>query len=292
MTGDVQTYRVADFCFEVEGMPFEPANLLPFKTEPNDAEKIFHLKVVSELPETDSTLLYRTPEDPRFHVITLYTQNNGYLVEFQSLPSNPVSGRMLVDASFRQAQIELSSHEKVFALDNAMKLLYTFSSAHLGALQIHSSVVIQDGKGYLFLGKSGTGKSTHSQLWLKHIPGTELLNDDFPVLRLLPDKSIRIYGSPWSGKTPCYKSQDAPVGAIVHLSQAPYNKIERVSVIRAYGSLLESCAAFRPLKSFADGWHRTMEGVCTTTPYYRLECLPNEEAALLCYQTVTNNSQI
>ena len=292
MANGIQTYKVADFCFEVEGMPFDPANLQPFKVDSCTEAPIFNLKVVPELPKSDRILLYKTPEDPRFHVITLYTQGDGYLVEFQSLPSNPVSGRMLVDASFKKAQIELSQHDSLFALDNSMKLLYTFSTAQLGALQIHSSVVIQDGKGYLFLGKSGTGKSTHSQLWLKYIPGSELLNDDFPVLRLLPDKSIRVYGSPWSGKTPCYKSKDAPVGAIVHLCQANYNKIDRLSVIRAYGSLLESCASFRPIKAFSDGWHQTMEGICATTPYYHLECLPDEEAALLCYQTIANSNQI
>ena len=81
MANGIQTYKVADFCFEVEGMPFEPANLLPFKTEPNDAEKIFHLKVVSELPETDSTLLYRTSERTGFPVTALYSQTDGFLFE-------------------------------------------------------------------------------------------------------------------------------------------------------------------------------------------------------------------
>ncbi|MBO6066250.1 MAG: transposase, partial [Lachnospiraceae bacterium] len=84
-------------------------------------------------------------------------------------------------------------------------------------LLMHASVTMHAGKGYLFLGKSGTGKSTHSQLWINNIEGCELLNDDNPVLRVEDDGSVRVYGSPWSGKTPCYRNLDVPVGAIVDL---------------------------------------------------------------------------
>ena len=72
-------------------------------------------------------------------------------------------------------------------------IAFAFSGAQKDLLLIHASVTMKDGKGYLFLGKSGTGKSTHSQLWLKHIPGTELLNDDNPAVRLINDEVI-VYG--------------------------------------------------------------------------------------------------
>ena len=85
-------------------------------------------------------------------------------------------------------------------------------------------MVIQAGNGYAFLGKSGTGKSTHSQLWLRYLEGYELLNDDHPIIRLVNDEVI-IYGSPWSGKTPCYKNKQARLKAVVRLEQASENKI-------------------------------------------------------------------
>ncbi len=165
-------------------------------------------------------------------------------------------------------------------------LLFAFTSAHHGLLEMHSSVVMNGGKGYLFLGKSGTGKSTHSSLWLKHIPGTELLNDDNPILRLMPDGSARVYGSPWSGKTPCYKAKDVPAGAVVRIRQAPFNKIERLSPLQAYASLMASASSFRPFSHLAEGWHRTLEGLAGTLPCYVLDCLPDQAAAELCYSTV------
>ena len=86
-------------------------------------------------------------------------------------------------------------------------------------------------KAYLFLGPSGTGKSTHAQLWLQHIKDTQLINDDNPVIR-----GNMVYGSPWSGKTPCYRKVRYPLGGLVVLSQAPHNKICRINGVQAYAA--------------------------------------------------------
>jgi hypothetical protein len=165
-------------------------------------------------------------------------------------------------------------------------LMFAFSTACRGALEMHSSVVVNDGKGYLFLGRSGTGKSTHSRLWIENIPGTVLLNDDNPILRLMPDGTARVFGSPWSGKTPCYKAEDAPAGAVVQLKQAPHNRIVRLQTLQAYATLMSSASSFRPFKGLADGWHRTLEGLVSVLPCYQLECLPDAAAAELCHSTI------
>ena len=133
--------------------------------------------------------------------------------------------------------------------------------------------------------RSGTGKSTHSSLWLKHIPGTELLNDDNPVLRVV-DGEVRVYGSPWSGKTPCYKALDVPTGAIVRLRQAPENRIARLGTVAAYASVMASCSGFRPIRTLADAQHETLAAVAQQVPCYQLDCLPDAAAARLCQETV------
>ena len=152
---------------------------------------------------------------------------------------------------------------------------------------MHSSVTVKDGKGYLFLGRSGTGKSTHSQLWINNLEGCELLNDDNPVLRIEENGEIRVYGSPWSGKTPCYRNLDYPVGAIVDLHQAKVNQIRRMSIAEAYATMFTSSSGIRFLKELADGIHAALEKVVCSVPCYSLDCLPNADAAFLCYKTVT-----
>ena len=287
MESSLRTYRVADFLFTVEDLPFSPENMQPFVVPDCDGEKLFSLRIVKELPQCDCDLIYRTSEEPGFPVISFFGLPDGnYLFEVQPLPGQPVAGKMMVDKDFQTAQLLLCSGSDRYALNSCLMLLFTFSSSTKGALEMHSSVVTYDGRGFMFLGKSGTGKSTHSQLWLKNFQGTELLNDDNPIVRLLPDGTVHVYGSPWSGKTPCYKQKNAPVGAIVSLKQAPYNKITKLTVIQGYACLMESASSFRPLKHLADGWHRTMEGICAAVPFYRLECLPDDDAALLCNKTV------
>ena len=172
-----------------------------------------------------------------------------------------------------------------FALSNAMMLLYTFSTSFSDTLMIHASVISYKGKGYVFLGKSGTGKSTHSSLWLKHIEGTELLNDDNPVIRIV-DGEVIVYGSPWSGKTPCYKNLKMPLGGIVRLSQAPYNKIHRLAPLQSYAALMPSCSCMRWDPASTNALHKTVEKVISQVKCWHLECLPDEEAALVCNGTI------
>ena len=286
-----RSYSVAGFGFCIEGAPFEPSNLQPFRVP--EISPVFCLHVVPALPSSKFEFLYQTSDGPGFPEITLHTHEGGcpdtgaaYRVAMKPLPTLPLAATMDVSADWHEAWLKMEETDPGFALNNSLMLLYAFATARLGALEMHSSVVMKDGKGYLFLGKSGTGKSTHSSLWIKHIPGCELLNDDNPILRLMPDGSARVFGSPWSGKTPCYKAKDVPVGAVVRLNQAPRNEITRLPLVQAYASLMASASAFRPLKELADGWHHTLEGLAASIPCYHLDCLPDQAAAELCYKTI------
>ena len=73
-------------------------------------------------------------------------------------------------------------------------LMYALATAGNDTLLLHAVVLSCEGKGYLFLGPSKTGKSTHARMWLLNVEGTKLVNDDFPVVR---DGVVN--GSPWGG---------------------------------------------------------------------------------------------
>ena len=239
-----KTYRVAGFTFTVkadEALLGRMDNLRPFEAS-GDA-RLFDLEQTETVPNPQGEPLFCTQDGPEFPEIAIWAVPDGHLFRMRPLPGRPVAVQLQVNGNFTKACMQLSGTDNVFALNNALMLLYAFSSARKGALEMHSSVVMHEGKGYLFLGKSGTGKSTHSRLWLQNIPGTELLNDDNPVLRLMPDGSARVFGTPWSGKTPCYKAQDVPVGAIVRIEQAPQNAIRRLNPLEAYASVMASASA-------------------------------------------------
>lgn len=154
-------------------------------------------------------------------------------------------------------------------------------------LAIHCSANVFDGQTAIFLGESGTGKSTHTRLLRERYPDSFLLNDDSPFIRVLEDGKVMVYGAPWSGKTPCYKAEAYPLRAIVRLSQAPYNKIQRLNPIQAIGALLPSAP---PVLNYTE---ETSDAVCNyisdvlaKVPAWAMECLPNIEAAELSHDTI------
>lgn len=157
---------------------------------------------------------------------------------------------------------------KVFIVNNSLMLLFAMFTARHKTLLMHASVVTCKGMAYMFLGKSGTGKSTHSRLWLQHVDNASLLNDDNPVIRIMADNRIRVFGSPWSGKTPCYKNESAMLGGIVKLSQAPVNAIKRVKGIQAYISVLPSASGMKWDKALTEGMHNTLTEIAGRVPVF------------------------
>ncbi len=165
-----------------------------------------------------------------------------------------------------------------------MAMAFTGIPSMLSA--VHSSVIISKGKAILFLGESGTGKSTHTRLWLQHFPDCRLLNDDSPLLLIEGDKPY-VCGSPWSGKGRCYLNERYPIAAVVRLNQSPFNKMEKLSKIRSIGALYPSFPpAFLKDVDFQDDVCAIISKVVSTTPVYLLHCLPDRKAAELVRDTV------
>ena len=177
-----------------------------------------------------------------------------------------------------------------FAVNNALMVFYAIATSSYNTALFHAAVVKYQERGYMFLGKSGTGKSTHARLWLKYNEGSELLNDDNPIVRFYTASDgkgyAKVFGSPWSGKTPCYKNEECVLGGLVLLSQAPYNKISRLRTIQAYAAIVPCISGKRWERSIADGLHKTENMLAANVPVWYLECLPDEAAATLCRKTI------
>lgn len=222
----------------------------------------------------------------RFSVFRLAC--NGYRYEISNPREAGFSCHLLTNGDFSVGKGFLSGSERLmhYSLGNFLMLMYGFSSATKKTLLFHSSVIEKEGKGHLFLGKSGTGKSTHSRLWLEHIEGTSLLNDDNPVVRIIDDKAF-VCGSPWSGKTPCYKNRTVEIGGFVRLKQHPSNIIERQTGVRAYATLLPSISNMIWDKRVSLGISDTISELSSLCKVLQLQCLPNAEAAELCYKTLS-----
>ncbi len=180
---------------------------------------------------------------------------------------------------------EMKPYQVSFLLDLLLRIMFSYNAPKHSILLIHASVVALNGRAVLFLGPSGTGKSTHSRLWLENIPGAELVNDDNPLLSL-EQGQLYAYGTPWSGKTPCYRNVRVPVKAIVSLRQAPENKISRLDGIRSYANFSGAVSLVRWERTLMDISTRIASDIAMSVPHYSMSCKPDADAARLCCRVV------
>ena len=176
-------------------------------------------------------------------------------------------------------------------LDHLLIFALSVAAVGKGILLIHASTIRYRGKAVMFLGESGTGKSTHSRMWLENIEGSTLLNDDAPAVRISAD-STTAYGTPWSGKTPCYRAEHYPLAALVRIRRAPYNQITRLNTLQAFGAVLPSCLPTlqqddRMLDILCDALSHMLSAV----PVYTLDCLPNADAARVSFEAIFGDAR-
>lgn len=282
-------YCVADHYFSIEALPehFDKlSNYAPFKVQ-EASSLLFRVSVhIASMPSGEgweSVYTDRSDEDmPR---IEMYRKEQQWLFLISMYRDTEPVSAILCTEDWSEVQLFTAEPYIRFAVDNAAMLVYAFATVSLRTLLFHASVIVREQRAFLFLGHSGTGKSTHSRQWMTAFDDAVLLNDDNPVLRILPDDTVCVYGSPWSGKTPCYKNESAPVGALVQLQQAPHNKIVPLKMTRAYPYILASVSGLKVIPEMMDDLYDSIARLLELRPVYLLQCLPNPDAARLCAQT-------
>lgn len=154
-----------------------------------------------------------------------------------------------------------------------------------GGMMLHSSAVVVDGQAYLFTADSGTGKSTHTRLWLEKFGDRAfILNDDKPALRLEAG-GWYAYGTPWSGKNNINVDTRAPVAGIAILERGDVNSIEPFGGIDAIRSIL--LQVNRPkAKAYREKLLELLDKLITQVPIWKLRCNMESEAAEVSYQAM------
>lgn len=287
-------YRIADFILRTVGAHSDIVacglrGFKPFEVEANEsAEPTMLLRMDSPLSDSDypaTKVLHASTFEQSYATGEFARYANGYRFKMSNKSGDYI---FIKEDGSNVVESNIGCYDEVDSslLRFGIWMMFGVVIAPLGAIAIHSSVAVKDAGAVLCLGESGTGKSTHTRLWRENIEGATLLNDDSPIIRFIDGKSI-VYGSPWSGKTHCYKNECVAVRAIIRLSQAPHNKIRRQPALAAIGAILPSCPpAFAYDDDLQDHICNTVSNIISSTPVYHLECLPNGEAAQLSYSTI------
>lgn len=183
---------------------------------------------------------------------------------------------------------KMGARVTLMQINTSLMILYTFAGSKEGALLLHASMPRHKGKANLFFGVSGTGKSTHSRLWLENVPGVDIMNDDNPIIRFERGSAVA-YGSPWSGKTLCYRNVKAPVRAMVRLEQRPENNIERLIGLQAYASVIAAVSTIRWDSTVMSRIVPLVERVAMEVPCWHLGCRADKEAVEVCKAAIEGN---
>lgn len=151
---------------------------------------------------------------------------------------------------------------------------------------LHSSCVVVDDRAYLFTAPSGTGKSTHTALWLKLFGDRAyILNDDKPAIRVLGDK-VFVYGTPWSGKNDCQRNACVELGGIAVLRRAKENSMRKIDSVMGIYELLSQTARTVSVESM-EKCMDTIGKILVTGKVFELFCNMDISAAKLSYETMS-----
>lgn len=151
-------------------------------------------------------------------------------------------------------------------------------------LYIHSSAIILDGKAYLFSAPSGTGKSTHTEKWIR-LFGARYLNDDKPALRLV-DGVWMAYGTPWSGKHDLSENIGVPLGGIAVLRRGEENTITPMEPSEALPYIMSQSIYGLP-RELMDKQLTLLDRLLRDVPVWKLNCRNDDAAAHLSRDVMT-----
>lgn len=172
----------------------------------------------------------------------------------------------------RSRRGHLACIPNLYSVDTLLRVVHSLLLAPAGGLLLHASGGIRNGRGVLFSGVSGAGKTTMARL---APPSVRLLTDEISYLRRAED-GFRVYGTPFSGELGIQgEPVSAPLAAIYLIEHGAANRLEPVPESEATRRLMRNTLFFaRDAKLVADVFSTVCELV-GRVPVYRLEFLPN-----------------
>lgn len=187
------------------------------------------------------------------------------------------------DREYRQGRGETLIDGPILAAGELHPFVYPFDEvvflarlARGRGVLVHACGLVLDGRGLLFLGTSGAGKSTTAKLWRER-GGVTILSDDRIVIRA-EGAGYRIYGTPWHGEAGLEAPVSAPLDAVFILEQAPRNRVHGMRPSQAVAQMM--------VRAFPAMWDqeglefavRFLANLAARVPVGRLQFLPDRSA--------------
>lgn len=188
--------------------------------------------------------------------------------------------------SLKNRMVEGSTIDK--AEEFATASIFNHEIIHRGAMLVHSSALVFDGKAYLFSAESGVGKSTHTKMWLKKFcEKVHILNDDKPVVKIKLGIPL-CCGTPFDGGSGIANNETVPVGAVVFIERSDSNFVTIPDTKEIVQRLYRSTVKY---VNKSDGMYllSNFDNLVQHTKFFVLHCNTNESAVDVAYNNIIKN---
>jgi hypothetical protein len=163
-----------------------------------------------------------------------------------------------------QVQFEGVRHE--YGLDSLIRILLSVLLARQNGFLLHAASVLNNGRAYIFTGKSGAGKSTVATL----SPRGSVLTDEISLLKFFDD-AWHAFGTPFWGEFRAEGANvHAPIAGLYFLNQASENRVERMNARESLRAILPNILFFSHERQTTESLLSLLSEFVSSTPCYRL----------------------
>jgi hypothetical protein len=162
----------------------------------------------------------------------------------------------------------ITLHPSIYSFDALLRVVLSMVLPMRGGLLLHASAVAAGKrKGFIFAGRSGSGKTTMARLLGK----TTILNDELCVVTI-NKKGARLYGTPFWGemRTGAPHPESYPLRTIYFLEKAQTTARVVLDCAEAFRRLLATVCSFSSNAVITQGLLSVVERIILRIPAYEL----------------------
>lgn len=244
-------------------------------------------QVVSNLIISDTVSLgqwenFKAQDSSDADIIIKVNKNHLYQYGIEILPKQPgqfvlksQNALLSANSDWTEASVTLLD-SKEDGLEGALiAAIMTHLSTRRG-LMLHSSLIDSDGKGIMFVGPSGIGKTTQAELWMKYRDAV-IINGDMALIRE-EEEGFTGYGCPWHGSSSYCENRQVPLYGIIVLEQALDNTVKRLSGVTLIERMMNNIFLPHWYPKGVEAAMETVDHLLTQVPVYLMKCRPDEDA--------------
>ena len=212
----------------------------PFETP----DILFRVDTSSPFPSLDSHRKIFTTNPEGLWTIFEDTEKRNYLISLQNVENDEKPYKIvLADRKFTDFIIYSKPARNNLLVPLEYPLDELIVSGHINlnkiGILLHSACISLGGRGHLFSGVSGSGKSSISEIWQKD-SDTEVLTDERVIIRVIED-NLWAFGTPWHGTAGINKNMGVPIEKIFFIKHGKENRATPISTTDAANRLMVRC---------------------------------------------------